>query len=48
MAKARKTRKDCTVGTFLKKNGLPGGSLRHRNGRAIRKDALIGNIAAKK
>lgn len=47
MAKQRKTRKDCTVGNFLKKHGLPEGSIRHPNGRPVRKDALIGNLDKK-
>jgi hypothetical protein len=28
----RKTRSDCTVGTFEKKYGLPAGSIRNANG----------------
>lgn len=40
----RKTRKDCTVGTFEKKHGLPAGTIRNKNGRKTRKDKMIGNI----
>lgn len=31
--KPRRTRSDCTVGTFEKKNGLPAGTIRNRDGR---------------
>ncbi len=40
----RKTRSDCTVGTFEKKNGLPAGTIRNKNGRDTRSDKLIGTI----
>lgn len=40
----RKVRSDCTVGTFEKKRGIPIGTLRHENGRKIRKDKTIGSI----
>lgn len=40
----RKTRSDCTVGTFEKKHGLPPGTLRNKNGRDTRSDKLIGTI----
>lgn len=41
---ARQTRSDCTVGTFEKKNGLPEGTLRHKDGRKMRIDKTIGAI----
>ncbi|WP_297956642.1 hypothetical protein [uncultured Ruminococcus sp.] len=40
----RKTRSDCTVGTFEKKQGLPAGTIRNPNGRDTRSDKLIGTI----
>lgn len=40
----RKTRSDCTLGTFLKKEGLPAGIVRNPNGRATRSDKLIGTF----
>lgn len=40
----RKTRSDCTVGTFEKKNGLPAGTIRNKDGRDTRSDKLIGTI----
>lgn len=40
----RKTRSDCTVGTFEKKYGLPAGTIRNKNGRDTRSDKLIGTI----
>ena len=40
----RKTRSDCTVGTFEKKHGLPPGTLQNKNGRDTRSDKLIGTI----
>lgn len=47
----RKTRSDCTVGTFEKTRGLPAGTIRNPNGRDTRSDKKIGTIrreAAKK
>lgn len=41
---ARQTRSDCTVGAFEKKNGLPKGTLRHKDGRKMRSDKTIGDI----
>jgi len=41
---ARKTRSDCTVGTFEKKEGLPPGTIRNENGRDTRSDKKIGTI----
>lgn len=41
---ARKTRSDCTVGTFEKKYGLPAGTIRNKDGRDTRSDKLIGTI----
>lgn len=40
----RKTRSDCTVGTFEKKTGLPPGTIRNKDGRDTRSDKLIGTI----
>ena len=40
----RKTRSDCTVGTFEKKSGLPAGTIRNKDGRDTRSDKLIGTI----
>ena len=42
--KTRKTRSDCTVGTFEKKHGLPSGTFRNSNGRDTRSDKRIGTI----
>jgi len=41
---SRKTRSDCTVGTFEKKHGLPAGAIRNATGRDTRSDKLIGTI----
>ncbi|WP_180960381.1 hypothetical protein [Neobacillus cucumis] len=41
---ARKTRSDCTVGTFEKKYGLPPGTIRNADGRDTRSDKKIGTI----
>jgi len=41
---ARKTRSDCTVGSFEKKEGLPAGTIRNENGRDTRSDKKIGTI----
>ena len=41
---ARQTRSDGTVGTFEKKNGLPPGTIRNKDGRDTRSDKLIGTI----
>ncbi len=41
---ARQTRSDCTVGTFEKKNGLPEGTLRHKDGRKMRSDKTIDSV----
>ena len=40
----RRTRSDCTVGTFEKKNGLSAGTIRNRDGRDTRSDKKIGTI----
>ena len=40
----RKTRSDCTVGTFEKTRGLPTGTIRNKNGRKTRCDKKIGTI----
>jgi hypothetical protein len=45
---ARKTRSDCTVGTFEKKYGLPKGTIRNNNGRDTRSDKKIGTIRKEK
>jgi hypothetical protein len=42
--KTRKTRSDCTVGTFEKKHGLPAGSIRNKDGRDTRSDKKIGTL----
>lgn len=44
MAKVRKTRSDCRVGTFEKKYGLPSGTFRNKDGRDTRSDKKIGTI----
>lgn len=41
---ARQTRSDCTVGTFEKKNDLPKGTLRHKDGRKTRSDCTVGAV----
>jgi hypothetical protein len=40
----RKTRSDCRVGTFEKKNGLPPRTIRNKDGRDTRSDKKIGTI----
>ena len=40
----RKTRSDCTVGSFERKHGLPTGTIRNTDGRDTRSDKLIGTI----
>lgn len=40
----RKTRSDCTVGTFERTRGLPAGTIRNSNGRDTRSDKKIGTI----
>ena len=40
----RKTRSDCRVGTFEKKNGLPPWTIRNKDGRDTRSDKKIGTI----
>lgn len=40
----RKTRSDCTVGSFEKKHGLPSGIIRNKDGRDTRSDKKIGTI----
>jgi len=44
----RKTRSDCTVGTFEKKHGLPEGTIRNNDGRDTRSDKKIGTIRTEK
>jgi hypothetical protein len=44
MAEHRKTRSDSTVGAFEKKEGLPPGSIRNRDGSDARSDKLIGTV----
>lgn len=41
----RKTRSDCTVGSFERKHGLPTGTFRNIDGRKTRKDKTIGAIS---
>lgn len=40
----RKTRSDCTIETFARKNGISEDSFRNRDGRKTRKDKQIGNM----
>lgn len=40
----RKTRSDCTVGSFEKKHELPPGTIINKDGRATRSDKKIGTI----
>lgn len=40
----RRTRSDCTVGAFEKKEGFPPGTLRNPDGRDTRSDKLLGTI----
>ena len=40
----RKTRSDCTVGSFEKKNGFQAGNFRNKDGRDNRSDKKIGTI----
>ncbi|MGN0179176.1 MAG: hypothetical protein ACI4DY_07025 [Monoglobaceae bacterium] len=42
--KPRKTRSDCTVGSFERNTGLPPGTIRNRNGRDTRSDCRIGTL----
>lgn len=44
----RKAKSNCTVGTFEKTRGLPTGSIRHENGRKVRKDKTIGALRKEK
>lgn len=41
---AKKTRSDCTVETFERKQGLPLGTIRNQDGRDTRSDKKIGTI----
>lgn len=41
---ARQTRSDCTVGAFEKKNGLPPGTIRNKDGRDTRSDCTVGAV----
>lgn len=41
---ARSVRSDCTVGTFERKNNLPPGTIRNKDGRDTRSDKKIGTI----
>ncbi len=40
----RRTRSDCSVGTFEKTRGLPAGTIRNKDGRDTRSDKRIGTI----
>ena len=40
----RRTRSDCTVGSFEKTHGLPPGTIRNKDGRDTRSDNKIGTI----
>lgn len=42
--KVRKTRSDCTVGTYEKKHDLPKGTLRNSDGRKARKDKTLKSL----
>lgn len=42
--KPRKTRNDCTVGSFEKTHGLPPGTIRNNDGRDTRGDKKIETI----
>ena len=44
MATQRKTRSDCTIGTFEKKEGFAPGTMRNPDGRDTRSDKLIGTV----
>ncbi|MDA0797304.1 MAG: hypothetical protein O2826_05720 [Chloroflexi bacterium] len=44
MAEKRKPRSDMKVGNFEKKNGLPPGTVRNKDGRDTRSDKLLGTI----
>ncbi|EFV02765.1 hypothetical protein HMP0721_0239 [Pseudoramibacter alactolyticus ATCC 23263] len=44
MKKTRKTRGDCTVGSFEKKHGLSAGTIRNKDGRDTRSDKKIETI----
>lgn len=44
----KKARSNCTVGNFEKTRGLPIGSIRHENGRKVRKDKTIGALRKEK
>ena len=39
--KVRKTRSDCTVGTYEKKHDLPTGTIRNKDGRKAGKDKTL-------
>lgn len=41
---ARRVRSDCTIGTFEKKQGLPPGTFRNKDGRDTRSDKLFGTL----
>ena len=43
----RKTRSDCTVGTFEKKHGLPEGTIRNKDGRDVRSDCTLKTLRNK-
>lgn len=40
----RKTRSDCTVGSFEKRNGFAPGTFRHPSGRDMRSDKTFGAL----
>lgn len=42
--KVRKTRSDCTVGTYEMKHDLPTGTLRNSNGLKARKDKTLKSL----
>lgn len=43
-ARMRRARKDCTIKTFAKTRNIPEESLRHKNGRKMRKDKTIDSV----
>lgn len=46
--KVRKTRSDCTVGTYEKKHDLPTGTIRNKDGRKARKDKTLATLRKEK
>lgn len=42
--RVRKTRSDCTVGTYEKKHGMPRGTIRNPDGKKARKDKTLKSL----